>query len=321
MALFKRKHKEYAGLLIDKGLFRFISLKGDSGGIEVVQTAFGAIPNEFGGEDPFGDSGARLESVFSYVRSETGALSMPVNFALPVNDSLLRIVPLPDMEPDEAKQAFRFDYERYFPFSAEESVYDLAQIIYPLPGNTEEKRYLAAAARRGLVDNLMEAAAAQDFNVAAIEPSQIALERAVTPVIAPSDACIFIYAGFANSVFTLSWKGNGVFYRAIPIGFGAKPEPFDPEMAPDDAPQFAFVRQARSSQQFALSQIRGFTPDSVYLYGPGASEGVCSLLKDALDIQNVMVSDPLLIHGVELNPADAEAGLWDIPIGLALRFI
>ena len=321
MSFFKRKQQEFGGLLLDKGLFRFISLKGEPGNLEVVQTAFGSLPEGIDEEDPFMDSGAKLESILSYVQSETGALKMPVNVAIPTTDALLRIVPLPDLEPEEAKQAFRYDYERYFPFSADEAIYDLAPIMYPMPGSVEEKRYIVASTRKALVENLMNAADAQDVFLGAIEPAQLALERAITPKVAPSDAVVYVYAGRKNSVITLSWKGCGIFYRVMSVGFGDKPLPFDPDNAPDDAVEYSFVKQARSSLQFALSQIRGFVPDAIYVYGPGASPGVCGLLKEAAEVASVSVADPLHIQGIELNPADIEAGMWDIPLGLALRFI
>lgn len=321
MSLFKRKHKEFAGLFLDRGLFRFISLQSTQGNIEVVQTAFGSLSENLEEGEPFANSGTRLGAVLSEVISETGAIKVPVNIAIPTTDSLIRIVPLPNMELDEAKMAFRYDFERYFPFSVDEAIFDMAPITYPMPGNVEEERYLVAATRKILIENIMNAAEEEDIDVGCIEPSQMALERAITPPIAPADAVVYVYAGNRNSVMTLSWKGNGIFYRALSQGFGRKPEPFDPENAPDDAPEYSFVKQVRSSLQFAVSQIRGFAPDAVYLHGPAASDGLCELLKEALDIQNVVSTAPLRIHGIELNPADAEAGLWDIPIGLALRFL
>lgn len=321
MSLFKRKQREFGGLLLDKGLFRFVSLKGEPGNIQVVQTSFGTLPGGKDEEDPFVDSGARLESMLSYVQSETGALKMPVNVAIPTTDALLRIVPLPDLEPEEAKQAFRYDYERYFPFSADEAIYDLAPIMYPMPGNVEEKRYIVASTRKAMVENLMDAADAQDMYLGAIEPAQLALERAITPKVAPSDAVVYVYAGRKNSVITLSWKGNGIFYRVMSVGFGDKPEVFDPAAATDDAVEYSFAKQVRSSLQFAISQIRGFVPDSMYLFGPGSSEGLCTLLKETVDIANVKTADPLRINGIELNQADVAAGMWDIPVGLAMRFL
>ena len=321
MSLFKRKQQEFGGLLLDKGLFRFVSLKGEPGSVEVVQTAFGSLPDDFDEGEPFADSGSKLESVFSYVQSETGALKMPVNVAIPTTDALLRIVPLPDLQPEEAKQAFRYDYERYFPFSVDEAIYDLAPITYPMPGNVEEKRYIVASTRKDLIERLMDAADSQDIELGAIEPAQLALERAITPKMAPSDAVVYVYAGRKNSVITLSWKGNGIFYRVMSVGFGEKPQPFDSETAPDDAVQYSFVKQVRSSLQFAVSQIRGFVPDAMYLYGPGSSDGLCALLKEAVDISTVIKADPLHINGIELNQADLEAGMWDIPIGLAMRFL
>lgn len=321
MSIFKKTSKAYGGLFIDKGLFRFIILKKNSEHIEVVKTTAATIPDQNHGNDPFDDYGKHLGSVFSYIRQLTGNITVPINIALPINDSLLRIVPDMDLSPEDTKQAFKYEYERYFPFTVEESTYDLQKIIYPLRDKGTEKRCLAMAARKVLVDNIMDTAESQHFKMIAIEPAQIALERAITPTIPISDACILLYAGITSSVFILSWKGNGIFYRVIPIGFGAQKSEFNAETAPDDAPQFAFTKLVHSSKQFAVSQIRGCDPDIVYLYGPGASIGLRNILKESIEVSDVLVSDPLNIHGISLNPSDIEMGLWNIPIGLALRFM
>ncbi|MCW1713261.1 hypothetical protein [Caenicola nitritireducens] len=78
----------------------------------------------------------------------------------------------------------------------------------------------------------------------------------------------------------------------------------------------AFAREVHSSLQFALSQIRGFKPDMFFLFGPGATQDLCEFLKESLSIPEIMVSDPISIHGLDF---DSSAGSWDIPIGLALR--
>lgn len=53
-----------------------------------------------------------------------------------------------------------------------------------------------------------------------------------------------------------------------------------------------------------------------FLFGPGATQDLCEFLKESLSIPEIMVSDPISIHGLDF---DSSAGSWDIPIGLALR--
>jgi len=321
MSIFKNRRKEFGGLFIDKGMFRFISLTGSEGEIAVRHVSFGVIPDIHAGSDPFADYGAGIENAFSYVLSKIGKLNMPIAISIPTTESLLRIVTLPDMEITEAKMAFKYDFENYFPFTTETAVYDIAPIVYPLPDGAEEKRYIAVASRRRLIEKIMYAAEEQNIEIAVIEPAQIALERAVTPIVVPVDAAVYLYAGRENSVMILSWKGNGVFYRTLTDGFVEKTDSSDLQTVPYNSTQFSFVKQVYSSLQFAVSQMHGFNVDSVYLYGPGSSQDLCDLLKNTLNVATVLMTDPLRIHGIKLNASDNEAGMWEIPIGLALRYI
>lgn len=320
MALFgiKIKKKERAGLFLDRGIFRYIVITGDSGGYTVTKSVAGTIPDNLSQDgEPFANNGMYLYQLLDDVESKVGVFDVPVHIALPTTDSLLRIVSMPGMAPAEAKMAFRYDFENYFPFHVDEAIFDLAEITYPLQNGAEEKRFLVAAARMNLIDNITRAAAAHSMELTAIEPAQIALERAVSPAVAVCDAAVYIYAGRTRSVMVLSWKGSGVFYRSMTLGFGdGSPAASAEEQEQLRADSIAFAREVRSSLQFAISQIRGFEPEAVFLFGPGATPGLCDMLKDVISVSSIMLTDPASVHGIEF---DASAGAWEIPLGLALR--
>lgn len=317
MVLFLSKKRRRAGLFLDRGIFRYLEIEGDSGNCAVSNFAAGILPEDFTvGGDPFADSGIYLFSLFDEVISKTGRLSLPVNISLPTTDTLLRIVSMPGMTVSEAKQAFRYQFENFFPFPLSEGTYDIAEIEYPLPNKGSEKRFIAAAARAALIENIMNAASANGIQISAIEPAQIALERSATPRLAPCDAAVYVYAGRISSVLTLSWKGNGVFYRRMSLGFENLPLEPDSENEEAAARSVAFIKEIRLSLQFALSQIRGFEPESVFIFGSAVSDGFCSLMKETLSLPSVIRIDPMRVHGLEFK---SEAGNWDIPLGLALR--
>lgn len=319
MALFglKRQKKKRAGLFIDRGYFRYLTVVALPGSYIVTDAVSGEISEEVTqGGDPFTNNGMYLYQVMNEILHNVGSIDVPVRLSLPTTDSLLRVVNFPNMSLYEAKLAFRYEFENYFPFPIEEGVYDLGEILYPLQNGTEESRYLVAATRKTLIENITKAAKANGIEITAIEPAQIALERAVAPLTPVSDASVYIYAGKTRSVLIFSWKGNGIFYRTMSIGFTGISfvnESFNEQL---NAEYNAFAREVHSSLQFALSQMRGFKPDMFFIFGPGATQDLCEFLKESLSITEIMLSDPISLHGLDF---DSTAGSWDIPIGLALR--
>jgi type IV pilus assembly protein PilM len=320
MVLFSSRKKENAGLYIDKGMFRYLSLSGNEGDYSVTHAVAGVL-RELPGNDggPFADSGTGLDAAFAQIAETLGDSAVRVNAYIPTTDALLRIVPMQDMDLADAKLAFRYDFERYFPIALDDSVFDMAEIEYPLPDGKTEKRFLVAVTRSALIERITDAASAYGIKLGAIEPAQIALERAITPPIPPCDAAVYIYAGLSRSVIILSWKGKGIFYRAITFDFKSNPSEPIPDTNNEDSPSFVFVREIRSSIQFALSQIRGFVPQAAYVFGPWGTESLCDLIKEAVDIPTVMLADPLRVHGIEMDEQNIAEGCWDISVGLALR--
>ena len=314
---FKKHKKKRAGLFIDRGYFRYLTVVGLPGSYVVTDAVSGELSEEVTqGGDPFTSNGMYLYQVMNEILHNVGSIDVPVRLSLPTTDSLLRVVNFPNMSLYEAKLAFRYEFENYFPFPIEEGIYDLAEIFYPLQNGAEESRYLVGAARKTLIENITKAAKANGIEITAIEPAQIALERAVTPITPVSDASVFIYAGKTRSVLIFSWKGNGIFYRTMSIGFTGisfVDESFNEQL---NAEYNAFAREIHSSLQFALSQMRGFKPDMFFIFGPGATQDLCDFLKESLSIPEIMLSDPISHHGLAF---DSSAGSWDIPIGLALR--
>lgn len=315
MGFFSKKRKVSAGLSIQNGSYRYLAIEGDDGTYNVVNKSTELIPaRNMKSDDPFQDSGAYLDLVFRFISSRIGHFDTPVNFAIPISESLLRIVNMPGMTEQEARMAFRYEFENYFPFSEAEGVYDVSEIKFPVREDVEEPRFIVAAARRALIENISRSAVTNGIRIASLEPAQIALERAASPEPYIDDGCVYLYAGVDRSVLILSWKGAGIFYRSISVAFGTTDTA---EQESDEYKDlvFSFVRDVRSSLQFALSQNRGFSAKSIYLFGPGAAPYICSALAESVSLEHVIQIDPMKIHGVEMNGG----GEWDIALGLALR--
>lgn len=316
MGFFSKAKKVSAGLMIDGDSFRYISLGSADDSYEVVDSVSEKIPEGYmHSGDPFEDNGAYLDNIFGFIASSISTFHTSVNFAIPVSESLLRIFAMPGVTLPEAKLAFKYDFENYFPFAQEEGVYDIAEIQYPVKEDTTKQRFLAAASRKVLLENISRGAAAHNIRLTSLEPAQLALERAASPSVPIEESSVLIYAGRMRSVLILSWHGNGIYYRNITFGFS--PEVLSQGSESDEFKEnaFSFARDVRASIQFALSQNRGFQAKSVYLFGPGASDSLCSLLKDTMSMETVMRIDPMKIHGINFE----NNGDWDIALGLAMR--
>ncbi|MDO5115326.1 MAG: pilus assembly protein PilM [Synergistaceae bacterium] len=316
MGIFGRRKVLTAGLTLDNDAFHYISLEKSGEFYRVAEAVTEKFPPGMGGEDsPFADSGAHLSRFFEFAAAKTASFNVPVNIGIPITDSLLRTVNMPGMTAAEAKMAIRYDFENYFPFSVGDAVYDISEIDYPVRDDLTEKRFIAAAARSSLIDNIARAAASNGLKTASMEPAQIALERAATPDSPVEEGCVYVYAGYHRSVLVLSWRGNGIFYRNISFGVDDEIVAKGTESDEYREQAVAFVRDVRSSLQFALSQNRGFSARSVYIFGPGASAFLCDTLKESVSFDSVMLVDPMKVHGIDFSGG----GEWDIALGLALR--
>ncbi|NLV82501.1 MAG: pilus assembly protein PilM [Synergistaceae bacterium] len=321
MALFTIKKKYTAGLFIDGDKFQCLTVKGSVGNFSVIDYISDIFPFDNSvDKDSLINTKDKIDSCFSTIDSKILDKKTPIHIALPISDSLLRIVNLPGMSLDEAKLAFRYEFENYFPFPLKEGIFDVTQINFPLINKDSEKRFLVVAARLSLIDNIMSSAASYGFTIAGIEPAQISIEKAITSSVHLKDSVVYIYAGRFRSVMILSWQGNGIFYRSISLGFDGIKLNVDAEVdVLDDALQSQtvdFVKEIRFSLQFALSQIRGFNPQSVYICGPGANDEMVLMLKEALSIDDISTVDCLALHQVDIEETNEN---WDIPLGAILR--
>ena len=314
MGIFSKKKKLQAGLFLDSGSYRYLAIEKSSSGYSVVDSAAGNAADE---SSAYGDTSVTskrsVNAVFKDLASSAADITVPIAVSLPTTDYLIRIVNMPGMTLQEAKLAFRYEFENYFPFPLEEGIFDLAEIDYPMPSKVSEKRFIAAAARLSLIDTVMSAASDNGIMLSAIEPAQIALERCATPSVSPCDAAVHLYVGRKRSVLTLSWKGNGIFYRSMSIGFDESLALHPDELTDQSV---AFVKEMRSSLQFALSQIRGFEPESIFLHGPGVTDELLELLRDSVSVGSISQINCFTLQGIDFNDA---TGNWDVALGLAMR--
>ncbi|MDY9920390.1 MAG: hypothetical protein U2P59_01010 [Synergistota bacterium] len=83
-SLFKIKKKESAGLFIDKGMYRYIALKGHPGDYEVIRAFAGTLPSTVGPDgEPYVEPGKSLNSALKAIMLDVGGMGSSVNLSLP----------------------------------------------------------------------------------------------------------------------------------------------------------------------------------------------------------------------------------------------
>lgn len=307
--LFRGKNLS-AGLYVGNGSYVYLALEGDAGNIKVSASSSAKFPPSVTcGVSLFSASERELKDIFRFV-ADSAKIShgCRINFAVPMNASLLRAAAMPGLTRDEARKAFRYEVERYFPFSADDCVFDLDEIDYPAGDGSCERRFVVSAARRAQTETVYSAARACGMRFAAMEPEQVAIERTVSPVSENGKSCVYVYAGAENLLIVFSWRRRGIFYRNKAVDSDGAAGSLDESAA-------VLADDVRDSIEFGLSRNEGFKFDKIYLFGPGASGRLRAALDDRFPDHGVHVIFPERRFGLDFPNGDG----WTAALGLALR--
>lgn len=299
-----------AGLYVGNSSYVYLALEGDAGNIKVSASSSAKLPpSATRGGSLFGASERELKDVFRFVADSLKlSRGCRVNFAVPMNASLLRVAAMPGLTRDEARRAFRYEVERYFPFSMDDCVFDLDEIDYPMGGGSCERRFVVSASRRAQAEAVYGAARACGMRFAAMEPEQVAIERAASPASGDGKGCVYVYAGAENLLVVFSWHRRGIFYRNKAVAFDGAAGSLDESAA-------ALADDVRGSVEFGLSRNEGFKFDKIFLFGPGASGRLRAALDDRLPEHDVNVIFPERRFGLDFPYGEG----WTAALGLALR--
>lgn len=299
-----------AGLYVGNGSYVYLALEGAGENVKVSASSSAKLPPSITcGGSLFSASDGELKNVFRFV-ADSAKLSRGcrVNFAVPMNASLLRVAAMPGLTRDEARKAFRYEVDRYFPFSMDDCVFDLDEIDYPAGGGSCERRFVVSAARRAQAEAVYSAARSCGMRFAAMEPEQVAIERAAAPVLEQGKGCVYVYAGVENLLVVFSWHRRGIFYRNKAIAFDGAAGSLDESAA-------ALTEEVRGSVEFGLSRNEGFKFDEIFLFGPGASGRLRAALGDRFPEHDVNVIFPERRFGLDFPYGEG----WTAALGLALR--
>lgn len=287
-----------AGLALEDGLYKYLLLEKHLTGISIAKSISRRLDTLTAEEDSYG-------ALFSHLE-ETGApKDIPIVFALRFDESLIKIIDMQLFTVEEVKRTLSYQFDDIFPFAYKDGNFDVQEIFFPVSGK-EEKRFMAAACRGKIIDEIKAGAERAGFSLSCVEPSQLSFERAATP----EDCCenlIEIYAGRANVLFVLSNGKNGIFYRNAVIR--------------QKGCQYIerAASEVRSSLCLACRNIPDFKERTVVITGPCASEPLREAVVQIVGHGEVNTINPFACHGaVSDSFAAAEMVL---PLGAALRCI
>jgi len=239
-----------------------------------------------------------------------GRWADPVVIGMPPRDVLLRVVEMPSMDASDAREALKWDFDKYFPFPYADATFDLGPINTPGEGARESARYVVAASRLHVVNSLLDIARRAGIKVAAVEPANVALYRcAGGSGRGPAEGSMVVSVGRSSSQIVVGYGGDGVLYRTLLVGG---------ETLPGTGAPFAPVaREVSSTFTYLGSQFREMRVDEIILAGDFADRGELKEAIEAVTAVPVAVSDPWKEWGIVGAPEE-RAG-WEAALGLALR--
>ncbi|MGC9372811.1 MAG: type IV pilus biogenesis protein PilM [Thermovirgaceae bacterium] len=310
MALFGKGNK-MAGLALSAGSLRYIELEGRAGDLSVARS--GEVPIEGSAIDQEMISDTRsLEDHLMTLKSFIGGnWAQGVVLGMPSREVLMRIVEMPAMEKEDAREALKWDFEKYFPFPYGEAVFDLSVVDTPGEPDLTTSRFLVAAARLRAVENLLEMAKRVGLRIDAIEPLNVPLYRCVKGPgeSGPLTGTMVVYVGKTSSQIIVGFGDNGILYRTLLVGGEgqqAKEEPYA-----------AVTREVSSTFTYLGSQFRELRVDEVILCGDYAGDRDLTESVAGVSAAPVLVSDPWGAWGIKGAPDDRTG--WEPTVGLAVR--
>ncbi|MDI9370853.1 MAG: pilus assembly protein PilM [Synergistaceae bacterium] len=307
-ALF-RKQTNKAGLALHEDDLRYLEVEGGLSNLKVVNKL--SLPS--GGKGVKKNSLANAGELLAPLQalgSRIGGFKTPVALSLPSRDILIRVVDLPELEMDDAREALQWDFEKYFPYSFSDAAVDIAKVDNPMKGEPGMMSVLVAACKLRTVESVMRLAETVKMPLDTIEPENVAMFRSfIGPTLSFPAGYLAVFTGPSASQLILGYRDNGILYRTSLVDIMPME---DGEM--DFTP---LVREISNTLTFAKNQYRDLLVESIILGGSFAGEGE---LKDVIAETSgikVMTADPWGSWGLPFPRDDALN--WDAAVGLAVR--
>lgn len=307
---FLKKSRLPAGLSLQDGKLRYLELKGSRENLKLETYA----------ELPLASSVVQQESLANFeelrlslqsLKSQIGGKwRVPVAVGLPSRDALLRVVDMPAMGLEDARESLRFEFDKYFPFAANDAAYDVAVLDALDTIDPEKMRLEVAACRLRVSELLLEVAKQVGMTVDCIEPLNVAMWRALLgPMGRLLDGYLFLVVGEVTSQIIVGYKDNSILYRTLLAGTRG-----------GESPNLqALAREVASTVSFTVSQFREVQIGELFLTGGLSPEDEANLKETLSGSLKVPVTRVDVWEMWNLEPAPDPRNGWEGALGLAVR--
>ena len=307
----KKVTGSFAGLALHEDSLRYLELERSGAGFHVVRQEFVAVPAGGIVKESLQDMRV-LESSLEELKAQVGKFSCPVVLGVPSRDVTLRLVEYPKMSPDDVRDALSLEFEKYFPYSWDESASDIAEVEVPAGGDVSSKStVLVATCKLDYMRELLRTTGRVGIPLEAVEPMNVAFFRSsMGPQV--RDGAYFV-VGVEPDVthIVLGYKDNGILFRSTLI------DQTSSERRNSEADLMPILNDVRNTAIFAGNQYRGIEIRDLILGGSvGENPKLKSLLEAAVSV-NVSLSDVWTTWGTP-SPFGSVPG-YDSAFGLALR--
>ena len=212
-----------------------------------------------------------LESAFSHAHKLIGRLREPLVIGIPTGDTIMRLLNLPNMSVEDVRGTIDLNFDEYFPYPRPDAVFDTIRIMTPADDHErDEITILAVAAKRELVEKLLDIARKAGIPAGAVEPLNFSMLRAIPE--AREGTSILISPDNVIAIF----NGAGIFFRA--------------------ANNLAGTQDILNTMQFIETTYRNIRVTKMILYGLNFQ------LRSDSGIEIVNINDEFLAaHGLALR--------------------
>jgi len=306
-SLRKNKHSGNVGLDIDDG---FLAAAEVSDGV-LSRTASTALPTGLSSEGEVTDPQGLGESIKEFFHRQ--ALPRSVRLGVANQQIVVRQIEVPRVENDrERDAAVRFQAAEAVPMPLEDAILDYQLIERVLVDGSERERMVVVAARKPMIEQLLEASRAAGLKVEGIDLNAFALVRTLAAAEgeteAPGESArVYCHLGGMTNL-AIAVGSTCVFTRPLTTSWDAD----DAEIAA------SLAEDIRLSIDFHSNLPRARKVADVVLSGPGSQrEGLLYAL-DGLIGRPVTVAQPLGTLPSYAMPPDEDPHRYTVAAGLAL---
>lgn len=163
-----------------------------------------------------------LKSFLSEIRKESFKTNYVVA-SLPEEKSFLKIIKMPPMDPQKAKESVKFEIENYIPLSADQ-VYLDSQIVSSAERSKDHLELLVLAIPKEIVDSYLNVLKQSGFQPVALESESLAISRALIKKEKTKQSVLLVDLGATKTTFIAYSNSFPRFTYSIPVSSGGLTE-------------------------------------------------------------------------------------------------